>query len=245
MDARFSWLRLALARLACFAALLTAWPVVAADGAVVFMYHRFGENDVPSTNIRLEQFDAHLRELQSGGYNVLPLPEIIDRLKKGVPLPDRAIALTIDDAYRSVYEKAWPRLRAAKLPFTIFVATDPVDRRHRGYMTWDQLRELKAAGVTIGNQTKSHPHLVSLGLDQVRHELRASNARLAKELGAPADLLAYPFGEYSQAVQKMAAAAGFGAAFGQHSGVMHAGAAMFGLPRFTLNETYGGIDRFR
>ena len=245
MEVCFSRLRLALARMTYFFVLFAAWPVLAADGAVVFMYHRFGENDVPTTNIRMEPFDAHLLELKSGGYNVLPLPEIIARLKKGAALPDRTVALTIDDAYRSVYEKAWPRLRAAKLPFTIFVATDPIDRSHRSYMTWDQLRELKAAGVTIGNQSRSHPHLVSLGLNQVRRELRSANARLAKELGAPADLLAYPFGEYSQAVQKVAAAVGFTAAFGQHSGVIHAGAPMFGLPRFTLNETYGGIDRFR
>ena len=74
----------------------------AADHAVVLMYHRFGETDYPTTNIRLEQFDAHLEILASGDYNVMALADIIDRLQDGQPLPDRAVAITIDDAYLSV-----------------------------------------------------------------------------------------------------------------------------------------------
>src|SRR3546814_9835439 len=52
------------------------------------MFHRFGENTVPSTNIRLDQFDAMLAALKSGGYHVLPLPEIVAALKANKPLPD-------------------------------------------------------------------------------------------------------------------------------------------------------------
>ena len=58
-------------------------PAMAANGAVIFMYHRFGENDWPTTSIRLEQFDAHLQEIARGGYTVLPIPEIIDALQNG------------------------------------------------------------------------------------------------------------------------------------------------------------------
>jgi peptidoglycan/xylan/chitin deacetylase (PgdA/CDA1 family) len=220
-------------------------PAIAANGAVVFMYHRFGENDWPTTSIRLEQFKAHLQEIARGGYTVLPIPEIIDALQNGRALPDRTIGLSIDDAYRSVYEKAWPLLEAAKLPFTLFVSTDVIDSGSNNYMSWAQIRELKDKGVTIGNQTKSHPHLVELSLEQVGRELRASNARLADEMDEMPTFLAYPFGEYSLQIKEIASDLGFTAAFGQQSGVMHAAADMFALPRFTMNETYGGIDRFR
>ncbi|HLT76966.1 MAG TPA: chitin deacetylase, partial [Ferrovibrio sp.] len=54
-------------------ACLAAGPAVAADHAAILMYHRFGEDSVPSTNIRLEQFDAHIAELTAGRYSVLPL----------------------------------------------------------------------------------------------------------------------------------------------------------------------------
>ena len=51
------------------------------NGAAVLMYHRFGEDSLPSTSVRLEQFEAHLAELTSGKYQVLALPEILARLR--------------------------------------------------------------------------------------------------------------------------------------------------------------------
>ena len=101
----------------------------AADWASVIMYHRFGEDQYTSTNIRVDQFKEHLQELQNGEYTVLPLNEIVDRLENGEELPDRTVALTIDDAYASVYDVAWPLLREANLPFTVFVAVEGVDKQ--------------------------------------------------------------------------------------------------------------------
>lgn len=219
--------------------------VVAAESAVLFMYHRFGESEFPSGNIRLDQFDAHLTELRTGGYTVMAIPEILERMRTGTALPDRTVGLTIDDAYASAYAEAWPRLKAAGFPVTMFISTDRVDRGHRGYMTWDQVRELHDAGVTIGSQTASHPHLPDLDIETVKIELDRSAQRLAAELGAPPTLLAYPYGEYGLEIQRVVAERGYAAAFGQQSGVAHITSDRFGLPRFALNETYGGIDRFR
>ena len=117
--------------------------LLAADSAVVVMYHRFGESAYPSTNIKLEQFEGHLRELSKPEYSVLPIPEIVSRLKSGSPLPDRTVGISIDDAFLSVYQKAFPRLKKMGLPFTLFVATRPIDQNLKGYMSWDQIRELK------------------------------------------------------------------------------------------------------
>ena len=81
-------------------------PAFAADHAVILMYHRFGEDRLPSTNIRLDQFDAHLEKLSNGNYSVWPLTKIIDHLQKNMPLPDRTVAITIDDAYLSAFTEA-------------------------------------------------------------------------------------------------------------------------------------------
>lgn len=224
---------------------LSGSAAAAAESAVVFMYHRFGEAEYPSANIRIDQFEAQLAELRSGGYTVLPVPEILERMRTGADLPDRTVALTIDDAYASVYAEAWPRLKEAGFPFTLFVATDPIDRANPGYMTWDQIRELRDGGATIGSQTASHPHLPDLDIDTVKIELDRSAGRLEAELGEPPTLLAYPYGEYGRAIERIVAERGYLAAFGQHSGVVHATSDRYGLPRFALNETYGGIDRFR
>lgn len=239
----------AVRRLACLVA-LGAWMVGAgaahaADSAVVVMYHRFGEGQYPSTNIRLDQFEAHLAEIQSGLYTVLPLAEIVRRIRVGEPLPERTLGISIDDAYRSVYAEAWPRLREAGLPFTLFVATDAVDAGGANFMTWDQIRELAAAGVTIGSQTASHPHMPDLSPERNRAEIEKSNARFEAELGRKPELFAYPFGEASRAVMDLVAETGFAAAFGQHSGVAHRTADRFYLPRFAFNEAFGDLQRFR
>ena len=220
-------------------------PAAAGSSAVVFMYHRFGENAYPSTNIRLEQFAAHLAELKSGRYTVMGLPEIVTRLRHGKNLPDRTVAITIDDAYRTVYTEAWPRLKAAGFPFTVFVTTGPVDERFKGMMTWDQIRELKAGGVTIGHHTASHLHMPEAEATRNASEITDGAARLAAELGESSHLFAYPYGEYGLAVRKVIEPAGFVAAFGQHSGVIHAKSDFLYLPRFALNERYGEMARFR
>ncbi len=221
-------------------------PAGAVDSAVVLLYHRFGEPERPSTNIRLDQFAAHLEELTSGPYTVAKLPGVIEAFESGVELPDRTVVITIDDAFRSVYDEAWPRLRDAGLPFTLFVATDAVDRGSETYMTWSQIRELVDSGlVTVGSQTASHASMPPRRAEDNRAEIMRSNAAFRRELGSAPKLFAYPFGYYSLSAQAVVREAGFDAAFAQTSGVAHGRADRLALPRFALNEQYGGLDRFR
>jgi peptidoglycan/xylan/chitin deacetylase (PgdA/CDA1 family) len=216
------------------------------NGAVVVMYHRFGEGRYPSTNIRMEQFRAHIEELRKARYTVMPLPEIVAALRQDRPLPERAVAITVDDAYLSVYERAWPLLREAGLPFTLFVATQPVEQGLSNYMSWDQIRELHEAGlVTIGSQTHSHPHMPAQSSDANRADLMTSRGLFEEHLGEAPALFAYPFGEYSKAVKSVIRASGFRAAFGQHSGAIGRLTGLFEMPRYAMNESYGGMDRFR
>lgn len=231
----------ALAVLAAVVPVRLAW---AAEGAVIVMYHRFGEDAYPSTNTRLDQLDAHIAELARGGYTVRPVADIVAALKTGAPLPDRTVGITIDDAYASVYDHAWPRLRAAGLPFTVFVSSDAIDQGAGGMMNWDQIRELARAGVTIGHHAAAHAHMAGADPTANAADIARATRRLRAELGQAPTLFAYPYGEYSLALRDAIAVAGFSAAFGQHSGVAHAQSDMFALPRFALNERYGGLDRF-
>jgi poly-beta-1,6-N-acetyl-D-glucosamine N-deacetylase len=241
----YHWLAYLGSRFVAMLALLLSFlgSAFAADHAVILMYHRFGEGRLPNTNIRLDQFDAHLEKLSNGDYSVWPLAKIVDHLQKDMHLPDRTIAITIDDAYLSVFTEAWPRLKAKGFPFTVFVATDPIDRKHRGYMSWDQLRQLQADGVGIGSQTASHPHMHLSSLADVDVELQKSNLRFLTELGLRPNLFAYPYGEYNLAVIERVKTAGFIAGFGQNSGIAHGYDGYFELPRFAMNERYGAMDR--
>ena len=56
--------------------------------AVVIMYHRFGESEFPSTNTTMDQLDEHIAELTSGAYTVLPVAEIVNKIRQGIALPE-------------------------------------------------------------------------------------------------------------------------------------------------------------
>ncbi|MEO5338729.1 MAG: polysaccharide deacetylase family protein [Magnetospirillum sp. WYHS-4] len=238
--------RIRVAVAATVAALGIAVEARAVDSAAVVMYHRFGDNRYASTNIRLDQFEEHIRELKSGPYKVLPLPEIVAALKEGRALPDRTVAITIDDAFATVYREGWPRLRKAGLPFTFFVATDHLDSGSPEHVTWAQLREMVAGGgVTVGHHAASHASLAQEGPERAKAEIEKANGRFRTELGQVPELFSYPYGETGQAVTQVVRDSGFKAAFGQHSGAFDGKPEWFYLPRFALNETYGTLDRFR
>ena len=207
------------------------------------MYHRFGEDAYPSTSIRLGQFEEHIRILASDPYRVLPLADIVRALRAGDRLADRSVGITVDDAYRSTFTEAFPRLEAAGLPFTIFVNTDTVGRG-AGALTWDELRTMEAAGVEIGAHSASHRAMATLDGGLVAEDLARMSAVFLAELGHIPRVFAYPYGEFGTELAAVIEDAGYDAAFGQHSGVAISGGDIFGLPRFALNERYGEPDRF-
>lgn len=235
--------------LAVLSAPFWAAALLADQSAVVLMYHRFGEDGIPSTNIRLEQFDAQIAELKSGGYHFLSLSDIVRRLKNREVLPEKTITITVDDAFKSVFTEGWPRLKAAGIPMTLFVSTDPVDaasaQRESNYMTWDNVRTLRDEGVEIAHHTASHLHMPHAGVDAAIADVRRASARFEEELGSVPSLFAYPYGEYTVAMRDAIEAEGFDAAFSQFSGAAAPWLDLYALPRFPVNERYGNMERFK
>lgn len=216
------------------------------DSAVILMYHRFGEDKYPSTNITLEQFEAHLAELKKEKYNIVPLDEIVTAFRNKTRLPPRTIAITIDDAFLSILEHAWPRLKAANFPFTIFVSTEPVNRNIAGYLNWQQLRTLASDPlVTIGHHAHTHDPLLLMSLENATKDIDTATEIYQKELGRIPDIFAYPFGEFSPMLENILKKKGLKAAFAQYSGAASSRSNLYGLPRFAFNEKYSEIKRFR
>jgi peptidoglycan/xylan/chitin deacetylase (PgdA/CDA1 family) len=216
----------------------------AADSAVILMYQRFDEPK-QAGSISTGAFEAHLKELADPRYHVMPLGDVIAAFKSGTELPDRTIAITIDDAYRSAYEKAAPLLKAHGFPFTVFVTSDSVDEGGADYMTWDQIRELAVSGATIGNHGARPFHMVEMGEAANRENITRGAARIAKEIGKSPTIFAYPYGEFGNAERKLVASLGYDGAVDQASGVADADQTVYALPRFSFTEAFGGIDRFR
>lgn len=224
---------------------LSAASAGATESAVVLAYHRFDDDRVPALNTSTELLATHIAELRHGGYAVLPLAEIVSALRAGRPLPDKAVAITVDDASAGFYSRAWPMFRKAGLPVTLFLATDELDRGGPDVMTWGQLREMTAAGLGLGLQGAARLRMAKATAEQISADLSRAAARLDKELGNRTELFAWPWGETSAGAEALLRNAGFAAAFGQHSGAAWAKGDPFFWPRFTQSSAYGDMQRFR
>jgi len=158
------------------------------------------------------------------------------------PKTNKEILITIDDAFLSFYLEAWPYLKKNKIPFILFVSTEPVGKK--GYMTWEQIKEIEAEKFTIiGHHSHSHEYLIDNDNDFFISDIKKANEIFLKNLGYIPNLFSYPFGEYSKFMRDYIAQ-NFNYAFGQHSGVIDLNKDKFELPRFPINEKYGQLKRF-
>ena len=223
--------------------------------AVIFMYHRFGDPRYPSTNTRTGQFAAQLNWLARNHYQVWALPRIVEDLQAGRPIQDHVVGITVDGAFRSMYEHAYPLLESRHLPFTVFVSSDDIDRQRPDFMSWDELRDLLTHGGSIANDSANSGHLAfrrpgeseRSWAARVRADILRGQQRLQAELGAQVNtqprLFAYPYGEFSARLAGIVTALGF-AAFGQQSGVLAAPLDVRAMPRFPINQHYGSVPQF-
>lgn len=215
------------------------------DSAIILMYHRFGDGRFPTTNVTLDQFDAHLAELKKDKYNIMPLDKIVTALKNNIKLPPRTIAITIDDAYSSILVNAWPRLRAANIPFTLFISTAPINDKIPGYMSWEQIKSLSQNSlVSIGHHGHSHDHLSYLTADKAAKDIDRASEIYQEQLGGIPDIFAYPYGEFTPMLENILKKKGIKAAFGQYSSAASSKSDLYALPRFSFNEKYSGMERF-
>ena len=205
------------------------------------MYHRFNESSYPSTNIQMNIFKDQMQIIQSSNYHF----HNPDKFKENfnIPKTNKEILITIDDAFHSFYLKAWPYLKKNKIPFILFVSTEPVGKK--GYMNWDQIREIEEEDFAfIGHHSHSHGYLIDENNDQFILDIEQANKIFLNELGYIPGLFSYPFGEYSKFMRDYISQ-NFKFAFGQHSGVIDINKDKFELPRFPINENYGDLKRFR
>ena len=209
-------------------------------GTLSIMYHRFEEKKYPSTNIQMNIFEDQIEIIKLNGFKFYDPKDFIneiDLIKK-----NKKILITIDDAFRSFYKHAWPYLKKNKIPFILFVSTEPVGKK--GYMNWEEIKEVeKEKFAYIGNHSHSHDYLVNYDFENFKKDIDKSIEIFKNNLGYNPEYFSYPFGEYSLD-QKNFIKGKFKNAFGQHSGVIDVNKDKYELPRFPINEKYGDLERF-
>ena len=204
------------------------------------MYHRFDENKYPSTNIKMDIFLEHVKLIKNLDYDFIHPREFQDNFY--IPKKKKKILLTVDDAFKSFYDVAWPFLKKNKIPFILFVSTEPVG--NNGYMSWDQIKEIESEKFAIiGHHSHSHEYLIDKSDQNFIDDIETANKIFQEEIGYVPNLFSYPFGEYSEFMRNYISK-NFKYAFGQHSGVIDVNKEIFQLPRFPINENYGEIERF-
>jgi poly-beta-1,6-N-acetyl-D-glucosamine N-deacetylase len=211
-------------------------------GIISIMYHRFDENKYPSTNIKIDDFKKQLEIIESEKIRFVNPNNFENEIlsSKG----ERKVLLTIDDAFLSFYENAWPILKKKKIPFILFVNTREVGAFN--YMDWSHILELhKEDFVEIGNHSHSHEYLVDETSAFIKKDIIKSIKIFEDKLGKNSEFFSYPFGEYSLEFKKIIKDLGFKYAFGQHSGVIDDTKDFYELPRFPINEKYGDLKRFK
>ena len=205
------------------------------------MYHRFDENKYPSTNIKMDIFKQQINIIKNLKYNFYNPNDLEKNFHK--PKTEKKILITIDDAFSSFYEVAWPYLKEEKIPFILFVSTKTVGKK--GYMTWDQIKKLdKESTAYIGNHSHTHNYLVDQKNEDFVIDIATSSSIFKEKLGYNPIFFSYPFGEYS-ALIKEHISKNFKFSFGQHSGVIDINKNRHELPRFPINEKYGDLKRFK
>ena len=228
--------------------------------AIVLGYHQFTGPGVPSKNIysmSQDVFDKEMQYLRDNGFNVVPLSDVVRFVKGEIGLPPNAVAITIDDGYKSSIVYAAPVLKKYGYPWTFFVYPQFITRTEgKGAASWPDLVELGKEGVDVECHSMTHPllskkvqkwngprHLLTPDeYDQfLTSETSGAKAILEKELGKKIVYFAYPYGDYNKAVEAKVIAAGFEAVFTVADNPVHITTDVHSIGRYIITKPVEGL----
>jgi peptidoglycan/xylan/chitin deacetylase (PgdA/CDA1 family) len=188
-----------------------------------------------------EVFRWQMGWLFERGFRVLPLGELVGRLRDGAPLPDRSVVITFDDGFESLERNAFPVLRRYGFPATVFLVAgrcgetnnwpgQPPGIPSLPLLSWEQVRRWDGGGIEFGSHTITHPRLDQLEAGALEGEITGSKAMIEDCLGHEITLLSYPYGRWNRAAKEAARRQYAGACVAQ-LGLARAGNDPFELER--------------
>jgi peptidoglycan/xylan/chitin deacetylase (PgdA/CDA1 family) len=188
----------------------------------IITYHGVGdattEGDPHELLVPEATFDAQMQFLAKRRI-VVPLEEIVRGPARG---RTPTVAITFDDAYRSVLETASPILMKYGLPSTLFVPTRWLGERNDWIeppanvleiMDPDQIREVERRGIAVESHGHAHISYETSPPEAIEADALMSIERLSDILGRKPRYLAYPFGPTSVTAMSIVERLGFDAAF--------------------------------
>jgi peptidoglycan/xylan/chitin deacetylase (PgdA/CDA1 family) len=223
--------------------------------AIVLGYHQFTGPGVPSKNIysmSQDVFESEMKYLHDNGYRVVPLSDVVRFVKHEIGLPPNAVAITIDDGYKSALNYAWPVLKKYGYPWTYFVYPQFITKTEgKGAASWPDLLELDKEGVDVECHSMTHPQLSKKiqKFNGSRHllspqeydafltsETFGAKALLEQNLGKKIKYFAYPYGDYNKQVEAKVVAAGFEAIFTVADNPVHITTDVHSIGRYIITK---------
>ena len=218
----------------------------------MLLYHRIGpiklSSHVAGQYISPRVLGWGIDGLKRNGWQCMSLGECIEAGRSGSAKGDN-FAITFDDGYLSVYERACPLLKERNMTATVYVVVDSLgginewDRRagdqEEKMMSAGQARELAENGFEVGSHTLTHPHLSSLDDNQLTYEIADSKHKLEDIIGREVVSFSYPYGDYDGRTLDAAMAAGYKNAVSTKLGAVVGGTSLFEIPR--VNVRWNGF----
>lgn len=155
-------------------------------------------------------------------------------LHEAAETPDSSkVAITFDDGDIGQFEFAVSALVDRQMKATFFITTSWVDTP--GFVSWEQLRSMKAAGMSIQSHTRSHPFLSELPPADVRQELVSSKDRLDQELEQDTNVISLPNGDHPRRSARHLLA---------ETGYKHVATSSWGTNRLTVPTVRSGSPAY-
>lgn len=213
----------------------------------ILLYHFVGreslERDGASTtryNVTTADFDAQLALLHRLGYQTVTVGEITAALRGEGILPVRPIAITFDDGWVEQYSIAFPLLQKYGMKATFYVPSSYTTGGR--VVTWEELEELRDAGMEIGAHTRKHVNLLSVSAEDASYEIFGSKSVLEAKLDITVESMAYPYGLYSGSTVALAQQAGYRAAVALNASPKQSLSNLYALRRFEIHGDHTLAD---
>ncbi|MDP5136825.1 polysaccharide deacetylase family protein [Rheinheimera baltica] len=230
----------------CFSLFFTV--MLPAQAAVMLIYHHVATDTPRVTSVTPAELRQHLQHLKDNQFQVIGLDTLIAQLKQGKAVADNAVVITFDDSYANNFTTAHPILQEFGYPYTIFISPGSIDKGDGPLLSWQQVKQMSDDGVLVANHAMWHEHMAqpdageskSQWLERMRQSILSAEDKIEHYTGQRHQWLAYPYGEYSAALEQLVEELGF-IGIGQQSGAIGSTIVLTRIPRYPAAGVYADI----
>lgn len=221
--------------------------------ARILAYHGISETPHDVFDVSRGDFEEQMRLLMMH-FRVISLEDLVGGLRGHAPIRPGSVVVTFDDGYEDIYRHAFPVLRRYQIPATVFVIVDRLRDEADGsrisragnlerlFLSWRQIHEMAADGISFGSHTLTHRSLASLSSAECRREVASSKFILEQRLGRPVTALAYPFGTaraFNAETRRIVQEAGYACALSAQNGLNGSRTDLYELRRTKIERDDG------